>query len=356
MAMVSAMVSGALAAQDASAQAGAQARSAAMSANDKQLVIEAAKRELIQRYVFEDVAQKTSVMLTEKMTANAYAQISEAIKFAEKLTEDIQSVTRDKHIRVRFHVEPIPERSDAQLPSAEELAAEKREVERNNFGIERVERLPINIGYIDLRGFEMAAWANESITAAMSLIANADALIVDLRSNGGGDPQTVAWMTSYLVDERTHLNSFFYRDGNKTEQFWTNDYVPGKKFGGKKPIYVLTSKRTFSAAEEFSYNMKAMKRGTIVGETTGGGANPGDSIRLTAHFTMFIPNARAVNPITKTNWEGVGVVPDVDVPANDALRTAQILALKKIATDETDASRKSALLARLTELEGQAKK
>jgi retinol-binding protein 3 len=354
MAIVSTMVSGALAAQDASAQAGAQAHSAAMSANDKQLVIEAAKRELNQRYVFEDVAQKTSAMLTEKMSANAYAQVSDAIKFAEKLTEDIQSVTRDKHIRVRFSAEPIPERANAQQPSAAEIAAERREAERNNFGIERVERLPINIGYIDLRGFETAAWASESLTAAMSLIANTDALIVDLRNNGGGDPQTVAWMTSYLVDERTHLNSFFYREDNKTEQFWTNDYVPGKKFGGKKPIYVLTAKRTFSAAEEFSYNMKAMKRGTIVGETTGGGANPGDSIRLTAHFTMFIPNARAVNPITKTNWEGVGVVPNVSVAADDALRTAQILALKKIAAGEGGATRKSALLARISELERDA--
>jgi C-terminal processing protease CtpA/Prc len=188
----------------------------------------------------------------------------------------------------------------------------------------------------------------------MSLIANTDALIVDLRKNGGGDPQTVAWMTSYLVDERTHLNSFFFREGNKTEQFWTNDYVPGKKFGGKKPIYVLTAKRTFSGAEEFSYNMKALKRGVIVGETTGGGAHPGESIRLTAHFTMFVPNARAINPITKTNWEGVGVEPDVKVAADDALRIAQILALEKILVTEQNTSRAALIRARKTELESAA--
>jgi hypothetical protein len=353
MAITSVILGGAVLAQDAAAQLPLKP-SVALSAPDKRAVVDAASRELVQRYVFEDVAQKVSAMLAEKMKADAFTSINDANRFAEKLTEDILAVTRDKHIRVRYSAEPIPERSDSQTQSAEEIAAEKKAAAYNNYGVERVERLPMNIGYIDLRAFEAAAWASETISAAMNMIANTDALIVDLRKNGGGDPQTVAWMTSYLVDERTHLNSFFYRDANKTEQFWTNVYVPGKKFGGKKPIYVLTAKRTFSGAEEFSYNMKALKRGTIVGEATGGGAHPGENSRLTAHFTLFVPNGRAINPITKTNWEGVGVEPDVKVSADDALRTAQLLALKQLAQSENGAANSKAIASRMAELEATA--
>jgi C-terminal processing protease CtpA/Prc len=353
MAITSVMLGGVIVGQDAGSQAAANP-STSLSTADKRAVVEAASRELVQRYVFEAVAQKVSAMFAEKLKADAYVSINDAKTFAEKLTEDIQAVTRDKHIRVRFSVQPIPERADTQQQSAEEIEADKKEQAYLNYGVERVERLPMNIGYIDLRAFGTAALASETISAAMSTIANTDALIVDLRENGGGDPATVAWMTSYLVDERTHLNSFFYRDANKTEQFWTSDYVPGKKFGGKKPIFVLTAKRTFSGAEEFSYNMKSLKRGVIVGETTGGGAHPGDASRLTAHFTLFVPNGRPINPITKTNWEGVGVEPDVKVPAADALRTAQLLALKAMDRSKIDVARDAALHARIAELEKSA--
>jgi C-terminal processing protease CtpA/Prc len=163
-------------------------------------------------------------------------------------------------------------------------------------------------------------------------------------------------MTSYLLDERTHLNSFYYRDANRTEQYWSHDWVPGKRFGGKKPVYVLTSKRTFSGAEEFSYNLKNLKRGTIVGETTGGGAHPGEVSRLTAHFTIFVPNGRAINPISKTNWEGVGVEPDVKVAADDALHTAQLLALKKLAEVQKEPAYVKAFADRIAELEKTAPK
>jgi len=116
--------------------------------------------------------------------------------------------------------------------------------------------------------------------------------------------------------------------GNKTEEFWTKSSVPGKKYG-EKDVYLLTSNRTFSAAEEFSYNLKNLKRATIIGETTGGGAHPGDMVRLGDHFGVFIPSGRAISPITKTNWEGTGVEPDIKVPKDEALKTAYLMALKK---------------------------
>ena len=146
-----------------------------------------------------------------------------------------------------------------------------------------------------------------------------------MRENGGGTPQMVAYVISYLVSQRTHLNDAFERRTGETEQFWTRDDVPGPRFGGKKPIYVLTSSRTFSGAEEFAYDLQSLKRATIVGETTGGGAHMTASGRIGDHLLIRVPVRRAINPITHTNWEGVGVQPDVKVPADQALETARRL-------------------------------
>jgi C-terminal processing protease CtpA/Prc len=139
----------------------------------------------------------------------------------------------------------------------------------------------------------------------------------------------VAYLSSYLFDKRTHLNDLWTRRTGKTEEFWTRDTVPGRRFGGEKPVYVLTSAQTFSGAEEFTYNLKNLKRATIIGETTGGGAHPVNGHRIDEHFAIGVPFARAINPITHTNWEGVGVQPDISVPAADALATAQRLIREK---------------------------
>jgi C-terminal processing protease CtpA/Prc len=155
----------------------------------------------------------------------------------------------------------------------------------------------------------------------------------------------VALICSYLFGaEPVHLNDLHWRDGKgeRVEEFWTLKEVAGKRYAGKD-VYVLTSGRTFSGAEEFSYNLKNLKRATLVGETTGGGANPGGGNRLSAHFAAFIPTGRAVSPVTKTNWEGTGVEPDVKVPADQALRTAQVMALKKAAERTTDEELKRAI-------------
>ena len=328
---------------------------ATIDAAMRKQTVEGAIRQMNERYVFPEVAKKTEAALTRNLQNNAYEGLDDASKFATKLTEDLQALTSDKHIRVRYSENAVPETPQS-TPSEEQLAQFRRQVAIANYGIEKVERLPLNVGYIDLRNFAPADLAAESIAAAMTLIANTDALIVDLRKNGGGDPATVAFMTSYLFDERTHLNSLFWREGNRTSQFWTQDWVPGKRFGQKKPVYVLTARRTFSGAEEFSYNLKNLKRALLVGENTGGGAHPGGMRRLSAHFMMFVPGGRAISPITNTNWEGTGVEPDVKVAADDALRTAQILALKKIHENEKDADYRKRLQTRIGELEKDAPK
>jgi C-terminal processing protease CtpA/Prc len=205
----------------------------------------------------------------------------------------------------------------------------RRQMERTNCGFEKAERLAPNIGYLKFNMFANPEICGPTASAAMNLLGSVDALIIDLRENGGGDPKMVAYICSYLFDERTHLNDLYHRKENRTEEFWTTPDVPGKRLGSKPPVFVLTSRRTFSGGEEFTYNLKNLKRATIVGETTGGGAHPVSGHRIDDHFTIGVPFARAINPISKTNWEGVGVEPDVKVAAADALETAKKLAVQK---------------------------
>ena len=206
-----------------------------------------------------------------------------------------------------------------------------------NFGFEKAERLEGNVGYLELRMFMPAELGGETAAAAMNLLANTDALIIDVRKNGGGEPSMVALVSSYLFGpEPVHLNDLYFRPDDSTHQWWTLPHVPGLRYEGK-PVYVLTSKRTFSAAEEFTYNLKCLKRATIVGETTGGGAHPGGIEKVHEHFGVFVPSGRAINPITKTNWEGTGVAPDVPVAADRALPTAHLAALRQIAADLEEA-------------------
>lgn len=329
----------------------AQAVAAPVDAATRREVVNAAAQKMRAHYVFPEVAERVAARLDERLAQGAYERYDDAEAFARQLTADIREVTRDLHIRVRYSAEPVPERAADAKPLPEEITAARREAERLAFGVERVERLPLNIGYIELRGFESLAFAGEAIAAAFTLVAHCDALIVDLRRNGGGDPATVSFASSYLFDERTHLNTLYQRQGDRTDQYWTSDWVPGRRFGGGKPVYVLTSKDTFSGAEEFSYNLKTRRRATLIGETTGGGANPGDVRRLSAHFAMFVPDGRAINPITGTNWEGTGVEPDVKVPADDALRMAQLLAAKALQSQPGAAESPEAYARRIAELQ-----
>jgi CubicO group peptidase (beta-lactamase class C family) len=290
-------------------------------------VIEGAIKALNDTYVFPEVAAKMEQSIRGRVARKEYDNVNDAGIFARLLTTHLQEISHDKHLRImlsegsRFSGPPQQQR---------EMAAKR------NYGFEKAERLSGNIGYIDLRGFEPAGLASDTATAAMNFLANTDALIFDLRQNGGGDPAMVAFLTSYLFDKRTHLNSIYSRPANSTQEFWTREDVPGKKYGNK-PVYVLTSSYTFSAGEEFTYNLQSLKRATIIGETTGGGAHPVQPRQLGKLFTITVPFARSINPITKTNWEGVGVKPDLAVSADNALKVAHLAGLKAIQPTVSDA-------------------
>jgi hypothetical protein len=293
-------------------------------------VIDATLASLNKFYVFPDVAKQIEAEIRKHVAAKKYDSITSGIAFAEALTRDLQTVSRDKHMRMRFSPDPIPDRKPDAPPTAAEQARFRQQMKFWNAGVQKVERLDGNVGYVRLDGFAPAAEAAGRIAAAMTFVADTDALIFDLRWNGGGDPATVSLLVSYLydADDEQHVNDIYWRPDNSTRQFWTLPDVSGRRFP-KKPVYVLTSKRTFSGAEEFAYNIQSMKRGTLIGETTGGGAHPGGPEKVHANFAVNIPRGRSINPITKTNWEGVGVKPGVDVPADKALDVAYLAALEK---------------------------
>jgi len=290
-------------------------------------VIDGAVAALNDIYVFPETAKKMEEAVRAHQQKGDYDAISDGDDFAKRLTDDFQAISHDKHLRVMFSPAALPD-FDNQKPDPKRDAEERKEMERVNCGFKKAEILEGNIGYLKFDFFADPGVCGPTVVAAMNFLANADAVIFDLRENGGGDPKMVAFVSSYLFAERTHLNDLWTRKGDVTEQYWTDPYVPGKRLDGK-PAFVLTSKNTFSGGEEFTNNLKVLKRATIVGETSGGGAHPVRGHRITEHFGIGVPFARAINPVNHTNWEGTGVEPDVKVAATDALSTAEKLAGEK---------------------------
>ena len=296
-------------------------------------------------YVFPDKAREVARAIRKRMARHEYDRITGAMEFSDSLTAHVQDVAHDLHLRVHYRYEPIPAQQDDGPPPPEEM---KRIHEMNrvrNYGFERVERLPGNVGYLEVRQFSGDPEGQATAVAAMNFLANTDAVIVDLRRNGGGHPAMIATILTYFVepDARLMFNTFYKREGDEIEQYHTSPYVHGPRLAGK-PLYVLTSRRTGSGAEEFAYDVQTHKLGTLVGEVTAGGANPGGMYRLNEHFAAFIATGRAINPVTKTNWEGVGVQPDSLVKAGEALRSAHQMALRKLIDGAKDDPERSSAL------------
>jgi hypothetical protein len=258
-----------------------------IDATERTRVIDGIVVQLKENYVFPEVAEKMTEAVRQRQRRGEYDALTDGDTFASRLTEHLREVSKDKHLRVDYSPTALPLRPPGGPRSPEDRARRQKQLESMNCGFDKVERLaPSNIGHLKFNGFLDPRVCGPTVTAAMNFLANVDALIVDLRENGGGDPKMVALISSYLFDESTHLNDLFNRKENTTEQYWTSPYVPGKRLASQ-PVYVLTSRRTFSGAEEFSYNLKNLKRATIVGETTGGGAHPVSGHRIDDHFMIL---------------------------------------------------------------------
>lgn len=302
-----------------------------IDAAERSRVIDGAIARLNEFYVFPETAKKMEEALRAHQKKGDYDTVTDGEAFAVLLTTHLQDVSHDKHLRVNFPPAVLPEGDPGRNPDRD--AEMRTQLERDNCAFEKVEHLPSNIGYLKFNAFLDPEICGPTAVAAMNFLGNVDAIIFDLRGNGGGDPKMIALISSYLFSEPTHLNDLYNRKEDSTTQHWTLPYVPGKRLTGK-PVFVLTSQRTFSGAEEFTYNLKNLRRATIIGETTGGGAHPVAGHRIDDHFMIGVPFARAVNPISKTNWEGTGVEPDVKVPAGEALDVAKKMAAEQITSGQ----------------------
>jgi C-terminal processing protease CtpA/Prc len=274
----------------------------------------------------------------------AFNSVDGPASFARAVSAILAEVGKDKHMG--FNHNPAAAEDFRRLQGQSEEEARKvrdrrlRERRRDNFGFQKVERLAGNVGYLDFGYFADPSEAGETAIAALNFLANCEAIIIDLRRNGGGQPSMIQLISTYFFSEPTHLNDLYVRRTDATEHYWTLPYVPGRK-PADADLYILTSARSFSGAEEFTYNMKNLKRATVIGETTGGGAHPTQGMIVDSEFILRVPFARAVNPITKTNWEGTGVAPDISVPAAEAFDRAYVLALEKLAAKTAEPERKA---------------
>jgi hypothetical protein len=296
-----------------------------LDAAERQRVVDAAITNLKQHYVYPDRAQKIAETLLANKERGEYDAIADGNAFAHQLTKQMRDVSHDMHLELVYSRDPLPPQpTEKQTP--EELARYREAMKQINCSFEKVETLPHNIGYLKLNFFPDRSVCEQTATAAMASLNHADALIVDLRDNRGGMPNMVALMASYFFD---HPEYFFNPRENTTQESWTHSPVPGNKLADK-PVFVLTSSRTFSGAEQFCYDLKMLKRVTLVGETTGGGAHSGVWYRIDDHFGMGIPETKPINPYATPDWEGTGVEPDVKLNAPDALATAVKLAQSKL--------------------------
>lgn len=282
-------------------------------------------------YVFPDKAKRIEAVLRQRQHEGKYDGMTDGDQLAKQLTADLEGVAHDLHIEVTFSRAPVPRDNAAGAASQAEWDRRNNFVSRLVFRglasrrVEKVDHLSPNIGYLKISGFPPAFLVAEKYAAAMDQLADTDGLIVDVRDNHGGGPESVALLISYFVDRRTRLNDIWDRDTGITMQHWTENKLAGKRYGGKKPVVILAGAGTMSAGEDFTYTMQALKRATVIGEPTWGGAHPTFPYRLGDHFSAWIPSRRTISPITHSNWEGAGVIPDIAASPDNALAVAKDL-------------------------------
>lgn len=296
---------------------------------------------LEENYLFPEIGKEIEIYLQTGLNEQKYQEISNPELFAKQITLDLQQINHDRHLALVYDPERVKDlRTEKSQPSEEELREiEQRRIEkqrRNNFGFQKVEILEGNVGYLDIHFFRSTDYAASTASGALIFLSNSDAIIIDLRDNYGGGASMYLFLISYFFDsDMVHLSDMINRRSESTQQLWTLPYVPGKRLP-EVDLYILTSERTFSAAEEFAYDLQSLKRAVIVGESTGGGAHLTTRMVIDDNFYMFMPFAGSRNPITNTNWEGVGVKPDVEVTEETALDTAYLLALTNLKENTDD--------------------
>ena len=270
-------------------------------------VINAAIEKLKEHYVFSDLAVKMEGAVRQHWQQGDYDSLTDPERFVNIVSAHLREISHDKHLAIIL-AETEPPKGTVAEPAS-------------NCGFQSVKRLESNVGYLKLDKLGDPALCSETAIAAMERVAGVRAIIFDLRDNGGGHAGMVNLLGAYLFSEPQELSGLWEPKEAYTRHSWTLPYVPGSRFA-QVPAYVLTSPRTFSAAEQFAYDLKNLKRAVIVGQRTGGGAHPTGPFQIDQDFTILIPWGRVINPITQTDWEQVGVQPDVEAPSAAALTKA----------------------------------
>lgn len=294
------------------------------------LILERLYHLLSEHYVVPELVPAVEKTLRQQFDTGGYEDCTAVDVFCEVVTEHLYKCCHDRHLVLRSHAKALPLYEDENLSRDEGRQAQMAEREAlGNFGFRKAERLAGNIGYLDLRFFSSPVIGGDTAVAAMAFLASTNALIIDLRYNDGGENYMVHLLISYLVEaEPILLNSFSFRSHQNTQQCWTLPYIPGKRYANK-PVYILTSAATASAAEEFAYTLQQLKRARVIGERTMGAANPVEHYQITEYVTALIPIGKSINAVSGANWEGIGVVPDEEIPEAQALHVAHMEALQK---------------------------
>jgi hypothetical protein len=298
-------------------------------------VIRGVIREVDRLYVDPEKAHRLADTLRRQQKRKAFDSLETASSLCRTLTELLRAGSGDQHLRVDFSAAPMPMPPPAASGSTQPVeSSQLAEAAAQNYGFAKVERLRGNVGLLDLRKFYDPQAAGATAAAAMALLANTDALIIDLRENGGGYGEMVNLLTSYfMTGDPVRLRDIYDRETGEHAQEWTLPYVTGRRY--TKPLYILTSRKTFSAAEAFAYGLKNQKRARVVGERSRGGAHPTSMRQLNEHFAVFVPHARVVDAVTGTDWEGTGVAPDLETSAGEAPIVAHLEILKSFRAEES---------------------
>jgi retinol-binding protein 3 len=294
---------------------------------------------LLDNYVFPDTAIKMSNCILRKLKQGAYNKITDPVAFSTVLTNDLYSVYRDGHMLVQFDPqEVVPESIETSTHNQQSEEDPYKKIKQANFGLKRVEILNGNIGYLKLDHFWAdSTFGKETVRAALQFVSYTNALIIDLRDCGGGSEETVNTISGYFFEKSMHLNDMFDRRTNITTEYWTKPDITFTRMA-QMPLYILINNKTFSASEMFVYGMQAINRAVIIGETTGGGAHGTFSQGVSNGFRLYVPYSTAINPVTKTSWEKVGVKPEIEISSDKALETAEMKIFERMVSNTKDSS------------------
>jgi retinol-binding protein 3 len=317
-----------------SASTFAQKSDRQISVSEQKQIIDTAFRLLKTNYIFPGVIPSMEKIIYQKISGGAYAKFSTAEEFIKNVNMDLEQLSKDRHVNIFFdpvRVKQIQAEAKGDYKQPGYAPAFLQRAKYENYMVRKAERLDGNVGYIKFNAFVDPELAKNTLVSAMNFVANSNALIIDLRQNGGGDARTLSFLLSYFLPDSTLISERRSRATTTVSYQYLNHDPLVNKFNNEVPVYILVSKRTSSAAEAFAYTLQTYKRATIIGEITNGEANPGYLFALNAEMYIMIPAFESIHPITKTNWQGSGVTPDINVQADKALTMAQATAYKSLA-------------------------